>query len=272
MDSTQSVRETRRQRVATIAGAVASALLVACAIGGSARAAKPALDDSPARCKTPDGTAFVDAPLKRLTQRLRANDPLTVVVLGSSSAAGSGTSRREASFPARLEARLDGAFPKRRIRVVTFAEPGQTAQAMQARLAGDVLPLKPALVVLQTGSADAARTIPVTDFANAVEHGVMQLQAANADVILMDSQFSPRASLLVNTDAYREAVRWNARRYDAPLLKRYDTMRYWWSNEVFDLEPERKANQVENADLIHDCIAVLLVRLIERGVATATDR
>jgi len=39
--------------------------------------------------------------------------------------------------------------------------PGQTAPAMASRLATDVLPLRPSLVVLQTGSADAARSVPV---------------------------------------------------------------------------------------------------------------
>ena len=134
-------------------------------------------------------------------------------------------------------------------------------------VAKEVLPLKPALVIWQTGSADAARGIPVIDFGNAIERGIGELHEQGSDVLLVDSQFSPRASLLVNTDGYREAVRWNARRFDLPLFKRYDTMQYWWSHDVFDLDAEDKAAQLENADRIHDCVAVALVRLIERGFA-----
>ena len=59
----------------------------------------------------------------------------------------------------------------------------------------------------------------------------------------------------------------DARRYDVPLFKRYDTMQYWWSHDVFDLDAEGKANQLDNADHIHDCVAALLVRVIQRGVA-----
>ena len=250
----------------------AAALLLIASIAtatATAHAAPTKIEAVPAQCAVPDGTAFVDGPLPRLARRLRANEPLTVVVLGSGSAAGSGTSSKGASFPDRLQARLADAYPKHKVSVVTFAQPGQTAQAMAKRLTSDVLPLKPALVVLQTGSADAARSVPVSEFGMSVERSVTQLRGKGSDVLLIDSQFSPRASLLVNTEEYRDAVRLNARRYELPLFKRYDTMQFWWSNEVFDLDAERKASQVENADLIHDCVAVLLVRLVERGVAAA---
>jgi hypothetical protein len=121
-------------------------------------------------------------------------------------------------------------------------------------------------VIWQTGSADAARGIPVMEFGASLERGIAELQEAGSDVLLMDGQFSPRASILINTDSYRETVRWNARRFDVPLLKRYDTMQYWWSNEIFDLDAEDKSAQLENADRIHDCVGALLFRLIRRGV------
>ena len=222
----------------------------------------------PVQCNVPDDTAMMDAPLPRLAKRLRTAEPLTIVVIGSGSAAGTGTSRREAAFPARLEARLQKAFPKPKTRLVVLAAMGQTAPASLARIAKEVVPLKPALVIWQTGSADAARGIPVTEFGNALERGIVELRDLGSDVLLVDSQFGPRASLLVNTDAYREAVRWNARRYDLPLLKRYDTMQYWWSQNVFDLDAEDKAVQLENADRIHDCIAALLVRMVEHSTAS----
>ena len=224
----------------------------------------------PAQCRVPDDTALIDGPLPRLAGRLKTQEPLTIVVIGSGSAAGSGTSNREAAFPSRLEVRFRNAFGKAKTRLVVLAEMGQTAPSMNARIARDVLPLKPALVVWQTGSADAARGVPVTEFGNALEHGIGELREQGSDVLLVDSQFSPRASLIVNTDAYRDAVRWNARRFDLPLFKRYDTMQYWWSHEVFDLDAEGKAAQLANADVIHDCVAALLVRAIERGVAAAT--
>ncbi len=238
------------------------------------RDSQRAQDTMPAQCKVPDDTAFIAAPLPRLARRLKSPDSLTsaltIVVIGSGSAAGSGTSAKDAAFPYRLETRFARTFARPKMRLVVLAEMGQTAPAMFDRIAREVVPLRPALVVWQTGSADAVRGIAPIEFGSAVERGIGLLHDKGSDVLLIDSQFSPRASLLVNTDAYRDAVRWNARRFDVPLFKRYDTMHYWWSNEIFDLDAEQKANQLETADRIHDCVAALLVRLIVRGVGTAS--
>ncbi len=229
-------------------------------------------DPAPAMCKVPDETSFFDAPLPRLARRLKSSEPLTIVVMGSGSAAGSGTSGKDAAFPQRLEARFRQAFGKTKTRLHVFAEPGQTASGMYERLGRDVLPLRPALVIWQTGSADATRGVQPMEFAATLERGITSLHARGSEVVLIDSQFSPRASLLVNTDAYRDAVRLSARRNDVPLFRRYDTMQYWWSKERFDLDTESKTDQVINADHIHDCVAALLVRLIERGVRSATTK
>jgi acyl-CoA thioesterase-1 len=254
----------RAGRAVVVAAVAALPILVAAAPAPKEPPHEPVV---PTQCAVPDDTAMIDGPLPRLARRMKAADPLTIVVIGSGSAAGSGTSRKEAAFPYRLEARFQKVFNKPKTRLVVLAEMGQTAPVMYTRLAKDVIPLKPALVVWQTGSADAARGTPVMEFGTALEHGIAELRDHGSDVLLIDSQFSPRASLLVNTDSYREAVRWNARRFDLPLFKRYDTMQYWWSHDVFDLDAEGKANQLDNADHIHDCVAALLVRAIQRGIA-----
>jgi hypothetical protein len=220
----------------------------------------------PSQCRVPEETALIDAPLPRLAKRLTGSDPVTVVVIGSGSAAGSGTTGPDAAFPHRLETRLVKAFPKANFRFAVLARMGQTAPAMHARIAREVLPLKPALVIWQTGSADVANGVPVTDFESSLEHGIAELQGKGSDVLLMDGQFSPRGSLMINTDAYRDAVRWNARRYELPLFKRYDTMQYWWNNDVFDLDAQDKPSQLDTADRIHDCVAALLMRAIAHGV------
>jgi lysophospholipase L1-like esterase len=244
-----------------------AAAFLAFATLAATTAAHAAIDAAlPSHCKVADDTALVDGPLPRLAKRLAGPGPVTIVVLGSGSAAGSGTSRRDAAFPYRLESRLSKAFPKAKLQLVVLASTGQTAPAVHARFAREVVPLKPALVVWQTGSADLAGGVSVTEFETALEHGIPELRTAGGDVILVDGQFSPRASLLMNTDAYRDAVRWNARRYELPLFKRYDTMQSWWHDGVFDLDAQDKASQLETADRIHDCVAAVLTRAIVRGV------
>ena len=245
------------------------ALLALAADAGAA--APPDVAAIPDRCRVPDETAFIDAPLPRLARRLHGGEPVTVVIIGSGSAAGNGTTGANAAFPHRLESRLAKAYPKATIRLEVLARTGQTAPAMQARFAREVFPLKPALVIWQTGVADANNGVPVPDFENSLEHGIAELQGKGSDVLLMDGQFSPRASLMINTDAYRDAVHWNARHYEIPLFKRYDTMQYWWNNDVFDLDAQDKTSQIETADRIHDCVAALLMRAIAHGVARGVE-
>ena len=117
----------------------------------TAREAQRARDAMPAQCTVPDDTAFIAAPLPRLARRLRSSESitsaLTIVVIGSGSAAGSGTSAKDAAFPYRLETRFAKAYPKPRTRLVVLAETGQTAPVMFERIAREVVPLRPALVV-----------------------------------------------------------------------------------------------------------------------------
>ena len=263
----ESVARDQRRRMVS---ACMASLLILCLPTGRAATREVVRDDVvPGQCAVPDDTAMIDGPLPRLARAMQSSGPLTIVVIGSGSAAGSGTSRREAAFPFRFESRFQKTFAKPKARLVVLAAMGQTAPSMYARIAKEVLPLKPTLVIWQTGSADAARGTPVMEFGQALERGIGELREQGSDVLLVDSQFSPRASLLVNTDPYREAVRWNTRRFEIPLLKRYDTMQYWWSHDTFDLDSEDKAVQLANADRIHDCVAALLVRVIERGIANA---
>ena len=268
--SGHSVRS--RSKLGGCIGRIGSAVAMV-AVWSGAMAADADAGREPAiaeHCRVPDDVALVDGPLPRLARRLKGSSPgqgtATVVVLGSGSATGSGTSGKDAAFPDRLEQRLTRAYPNAHVRFVVLASTGQTAPAMHERFTREVFPLKPALVIWQTGAADVAGGVSVPDFETALERGIAELRDHGSDVLLMDGQFSPRGSLMINTDAYRDAVRWNARRYDLPLLKRYDTMQYWWNNDVFDLDAQDKTSQRANADRIHDCVSMLLMRAIRRGL------
>ena len=51
---------------------------------------------------------------------------------------------------------------------------------------------RPTLVIWQTGTVDAMRSVDPDDFRAAVDEGVAALQKAGTDVILMNLQYSPR--------------------------------------------------------------------------------
>lgn len=117
---------------------------------------------------------------------------VTIVALGSSSTAGAGASSPAAAYPARLEAALRAALPDvPGLRVVNRGVNGQDAIEMAARLDGEVLPERPALVIWQVGANGAMRRADPERFQAVVAAGVARLRAAGAEVLLMGNQRTP---------------------------------------------------------------------------------
>jgi hypothetical protein len=96
-----------------------------------------------------------------------------------------------------LSSALAGRFPSARIKVVNLAVARQTAKAAVERLVRDVLPLKPTLVIWETGTMEAVRGIDVDEFRETVEAGINELRAAGAEVVLMNMQFSRETDAMI---------------------------------------------------------------------------
>src|SRR5262245_51573150 len=58
------------------------------------------------QCTFPNELVDMGHPLQRTSRPVSTGSPLTIVALGSSSTAGAGASKPEASYPARLRERL----------------------------------------------------------------------------------------------------------------------------------------------------------------------
>ena len=58
---------------------------------------------------------------------------------------------------------------------------------------------KPSLVIWQTGTVDAMRSIDPDDFRSAIDEGVAALQKAGTDVVLMNLQYSPRTESMISS-------------------------------------------------------------------------
>ena len=91
-----------------------AALLLVLTIMESAQAAQP-------QCMFPNEIIDLGHPLHRMSRPLSTGGPLTIVALGSSSTAGAGASKPEASYPTRLREHLS-LLLGRRVIVVNAAE------------------------------------------------------------------------------------------------------------------------------------------------------
>jgi hypothetical protein len=111
---------------------------------------------------------------------------------------------------------------------------------------------KPTLVIWQTGTVDAMRSIDPDDFRNAVAEGVVALQNAGADVVLMNPQYSPRTETMISVPPYLDNMRAVAQQHDLPLFDRFAIMHQWNDQGDFDLFGAHHGPEL--AKRVHDCL------------------
>lgn len=100
-----------------------------------------------------------------------------VVVLGDSLGAGYGVARGE-GFVEILGSRLS-------IEIVNLSQSGITTETSRPRIASEVLPLNPSLVILQLGGNDALRKVPLAQTRSHLAAMIEELQAAGLPVIVL---------------------------------------------------------------------------------------
>jgi hypothetical protein len=208
-----------------------------------------------------------DAALPHVAAAIK-NKTLTVIVAGTTSSTLPGATGPATAYPARLEAALKKKLPNVNVRVISLAKPRQTAAEMAAAFPKVLKEEKPALVIWQTGTADAMRGVGTDEFQATLEQGVGKLHDAGADVIFMNPQYSPRTDAVIATAVYTETIRWVALGNAINLFDRQAVMRHWGELGTFDLLAATKS--LDTAAKVHDCIGRLLADLVSEGV-TAVD-
>jgi lysophospholipase L1-like esterase len=192
---------------------------------------------------------------------------IRIVALGSSSTAGSGASSPHASYPAQLDDELERRFGGWDFKVTNLGVGGQLAREMVERLAKDVLPREPHLVLWQTGVNDAIQDVGVEAFRKTLKDGVERLRTIGTDVILVNMQFYPRAERVAAYTDYLRVMHEVAAAEEIPIFRRFAIMKHFIKSGQFT------ANQLLSPDLFHmndlsyGCLAVLLANAIEGQVA-----
>jgi hypothetical protein len=138
--------------------------------------------------------------------------------------------------------------------------PKQTAEEVHGGFVKLLEAKKPTLVIWQTGTVDAMRSVDPDDFHGSVGEGVTALQNAGADVILMNLQYSPRTETMISGSPYMDNMRAVAQEHDIPLFDRFAIMRQW--NEEGDFDLFSAVHGPELAKRVHDCIGRALSNFI----------
>ncbi len=227
--------------------------------GGLAAPVARADDAAPASCDLPAYLLSSESPLPRVSAVVKAGKPLEILVIGSRSTTI--PSSENSSYPARMEAILKEKLPPSEVvHVSVEIQSKRTAEETASTFVKLMEAKTPTLVIWQTGTVDAIRAIDPDDFRSALTEGVVALQNAGADVILMNLQYSPRTETMISAQPFLDNMRVVAQEHDIPLFDRFAIMRQWNDQGQFDLfSPSRGP---ELAKQVHDCLGRALARFV----------
>lgn len=230
------------------------ALLVPAGPAGSQTSA-----EHPAECRVAQHLVENGIPLPRVREAIAAKR-LSVLVLGAGSSLLPGPNGPQNAYPARLRHALAEKLPGVEVTLSTDVKMRRTAIEMVKALPADLESAKPTLLVWQTGTVDAMFGIDQDQFSYALDKGVGLARKAGADVVLVNSQYSPRTESIIALGAYAETMRWVAVQREVPLFDRFSVMKLWGDLGTFSLFSATK--KLDIAVRVHDCIGRLLADLI----------
>jgi lysophospholipase L1-like esterase len=250
--------------------AMAAGLLVAVPAfaqsGGPAAGLTGGAGDMPEFCRVPRAVFVDESRLPLAAKKVMEAGRLVVVAIGSSSTQGMGSSGPEAAWPARFEADLKRRLPDLRVEVHNRAKPRESAEQMLRRLRADVLALRPDLVIWETGTADAVRSIEIDHFAGHIEEGIAQIAAAKAETVLVTPQYARDTARLIAFQPYIDAMNQAGLRRDVLIFPRYEAMRHWIESGAMKLENVPRADMTKVADALYDCLGRQIARVVVRAM------
>ena len=227
-------------------------------LAGLWTAAPARAEEPPQSCEVPDYLLATQSALPKVAEAVKSGHQLDILVVGSRSSTIN-TSDGSA-YPGRLETVLREKLPSVALNVSVDLQVKKDAEEVVGGLVKLMEAKKPNLVIWQTGTVDAIRSIDPEDFRAALDQGVAALQNAGADVILMNLQYSPRTETMISVPPYLDNMRVVAQQHDVPLFDRFAIMRQW--NEQGDFDFFSTFHGIELAKRVHDCLGRALAKFV----------
>ena len=218
-------------------------------------------------CLPPKGGVRPLGSLPHVANKLVAGDPVVIVAFGSSSTQGHGSSSPAFNYPNRLAAQLRRQYPTADISVINRGKGGEDAPEMLARLKSSVLDLKPDLVIWQVGTNAILRDLDPADTAKMVEEGISAIQAAGADLVLVDPQYAPRVNERAeNAGRMMTLLNRVAEIRHVGIFPRFEVMRDWHERQSVPIDNFITPDGLHMNDWGYACFAQLLGDDIIRSV------
>ena len=209
-------------------------------------------------CADKDKLTTLSYPLTHMAQRLVSGHSVTIVALGSSSTAGAGASKPAATYPSRLEAKLQASFPGQAIKVLNRGVNGDVAADMLARFDEGVGAARPDVVLWQVGTNAVLRDEPVGPVDRLVHDGISRIKAIGADVVLIDPQFAPKVIIKADAEEMVHIISSAGKQANVDVFPRFAVMREWHDQEGVPFEAFLSPDLLHMNDWSYDCLATLL--------------
>jgi lysophospholipase L1-like esterase len=210
-------------------------------------------------CLPPKGGAKSMGSLPHVASKLATGEPVVIIAFGSSSTVGYGTTSPEFTYPNRLAAQLHRQYPSADITVVNRGQGGEDAPEMMKRLQTAVLDMKPDLVIWQVGTNAVLRNLDPAETVRLVEEGVARIQAAGADLVLVDPQYSPRVNEHAESTSQMVKLLGSvAQLRHVGVFPRFAVMREWHEKQAIPIDNFVIADGLHMTDWGYACFAQLL--------------
>ena len=239
-------------------GALLALSLFAGVAAAGAACAEEAPQTPPQACEVPAYLLNTDSMLPQVTEAVKGGRPLNILVVGSRSSTIA--SSADSAYPAKLLAALKQRLPSTPIELSVELQGGKTAEETDVILVKLVEAKRPTLVIWQTGTVDAMRSVDPDDFRGAVGDGIAALQNAGTDVVLINLQYSPRTETMISVPPYLDNMRVAAQQHDVPLFDRFAIMRHWNDAGNFDLFSA--VHGTDMAKRVHACLGRALSKFV----------
>ncbi len=210
-------------------------------------------------CLPPKGGVKSFGSLPHVAGKLASGEPVLIIAFGSSSTSGYGTSSPEYSYPNRLAMQLHRQYPGADITVINRGRGGEDAPEMIRRLQSDVIDPKPDLVIWQVGTNAVLRNLDPDETANEVADGIARIQAAGADLVLVDPQYSPKVT--EHPESASKMIKMLgkiARGRHVGVFPRFEVMRQWHEKQALPIDSFVIADGLHMNDWGYACFAQLL--------------
>jgi lysophospholipase L1-like esterase len=209
-------------------------------------------------CDAPFSMIRFTNPLSRVAAKLKNDQPIRIVAIGSSSTAGVGASSETSTYPSRLTIELTQRFPDHPITVLNRGVGGEDVRDMLKRFDTDVIAANPDLVLWQFGTNSVIRNDKLTDGDATIREGLAKIHTIGADIVLIDPQFAPKVIEKPEAAHVVALIANTAKLNDINRFPRIDIMKRWHDTDHMDFKTFLSPDGLHMNDWSYGCFAKAL--------------